>query len=237
MHITPARIELLPLLSLLLSVAVQSTPIGGFTAHYLASSQGVPCGQGFQSLSHDREGVTLESQGDFCLLGEAHNLTRLRWQEDRWYTQGFTTEVAGWFPALYRGEADNQGLIRVFQQGEAVHYPDGMEPAIQGAATLLQNLPLLAQSGQDVVTSYTWGAETRHYRFENLGKATLSLMGAPYTALHLRQSHPEKSRVADFWFAPDLGNQLVRLEVRRLGFLVLEVEMQHYQPASDAGVP
>ena len=229
MKITPARIELCLLLVASLPAVATPLPTAPFTAHYQASSQGVSCGQGTQSLRLEGQQALLEGSGDFCLFGDASNLTRMSWFGKRWHTDSFSSQVHGWFPVAYQGTVNAQGTMAVTEDGEPIQYPETMLPAIQGAATMLQNLPLLAAPGQDVVTSYTWGDETRHYRFENLGMTTLALMDREVTALHLRQTHPRKSRVADFWFAPELGNQLARLEVRRLGILVLEVEMTQFQ--------
>ncbi|WP_028110291.1 hypothetical protein [Ferrimonas futtsuensis] len=229
MKITPGKIELCLLLAASLPAVAEPLPTAPFTAHYQASSQGVPCGQGTQSLKLEGQQALLEGSGDFCLFGDANNLTRMSWFNERWNTDSFASQVKGWFPVEYRGKPGAQGTMEVLEDGELIDYPDTMTPAIQGAATMLQNLPLLAKPGQDVVTSYTWGDETRHYRFENLGLTTLPLMDRSVTTLHLRQTHPRKSRVADFWFAPELGNQLVRLEVRRLGILVLEVELTQFQ--------
>lgn len=229
--------NILALISLLLLSPLgfaQSSKPTPFFAQYQATSKGLPCGGGWQRLFKEAQHYRLQSQGDFCLFGgEVDSDVVLQWQRTRWQSTSFEASVKRWFRHdQYQGKNPTGTQMLVFKEGELLDDPE-FAPATQDPATMIQNLGLaISEQQQDLFTDYTWGDETRHYPFEWLGDDTIEFDGKPYAAYHLRQTHPKKSRVADFWFAPALNHQLIQMTVHRLGIKVLHVELTEFSAAS-----
>ncbi|USD36442.1 DUF3108 domain-containing protein [Ferrimonas sp. SCSIO 43195] len=219
------------LIGLLLTPTLQAQQPAPFIAHYQATSKGLPCGGGSQQLVIDDGQYQLLSKGKFCLLGgRVDNRSLLSWQQGRWQTLAFDATVSGWFSQDdYQASRTPEGLMAVNKDGHPLVYEEHA-PASQGAATMLQNLALdVERQRQDLYADYTWGDETRDYRFEWLGEEQIEFDGRAYRAHHLRQTHPKKSRVADFWFAPALEHQLIKMTVHRLGIKMLDVRLSDFE--------
>ncbi|SDJ16117.1 Protein of unknown function [Ferrimonas sediminum] len=238
MNATPEKsnrpLHRLLLIGLLLAPSLQAQQPAPFIAHYQATSKGLPCGGGWQQLVDDGSQYQLLSKGKFCLLGgKVDNRSVLSWQQGRWQTLSFDASVSGWFSRDdYQANRTPDGLMAVNKDGSPLVYEEH-PPASQGAATMLQNLALDAErQRQDLFADYTWGDETRDYRFQWLGEEQIEFNGHAYRTHHLRQTHPKKSRVADFWFAPALEHQLIKMTVHRLGIKMLDVRLSDFERTS-----
>ncbi|MBY6018358.1 DUF3108 domain-containing protein [Ferrimonas balearica] len=216
------------LLLCLFSPLLHATPVP-FEAHYRAYTTGLPCGKGQFSLEQQDNGeYRYQASGKICVIGQhIDHLSQFQHIEGELKPGNYHTEFDGWFThRTLNGSLNDEGRYVVVQNGETLPDSEAFPRAQWEPAQMLR---LLGEARDDITLSYTWGDETREYRFDYLGTETLETELGPLLTHKFEQDHPNEARVATFWFAPELDDLLVKLESSRLGVHWLTVEIKRYQ--------
>ncbi|MBY6186739.1 DUF3108 domain-containing protein [Marinobacter hydrocarbonoclasticus] len=199
-----------------------------FEARYQAYTTGLPCGKGTLTLTESEPGqYQYHAKGKICVIGQHIDHQSAFAQTTQGPQPGaYETEFDGWFrDRLLAGTPQANGRYTVTLNGKTL--PDSEDfPRAQWEPALM--LRQLAQARDDVQLSYTWGDETRDYLFQYQGEETLKTPLGPLKTHKFVQDHPNESRVATFWFAPELDGLLVQLEATRLGVHWLTVKLKRY---------
>ncbi|MBY5990834.1 DUF3108 domain-containing protein [Ferrimonas balearica] len=220
------------LIPLLFSAPLLAAP-ETFEARYKAYTSGIPCGSGRLSLSQSApDQYRYRASGKICVLGQnIQHQSQFSWLEGQLQPGPYQTHFDGWFKDRHlTGELGPAQRYVVIQNGETLPDSDDFPRAQWEPAQMLMTL---AQAREDVRLSYTWGDETRDYLFEYQGEEALETALGTLTTHKFIQDHPNEARVAQFWFAPELGGVLVRLEASRLGIPWLTVRIRDYRPTAE----